>query len=203
MTVLTNRTITFPHDPIKYEVLSWDHMTDLIFLVAEKIAADNLKFDRIVSLAKGGWPMARTLADFLEISEASSIGARSYSGIGEHTSVPEVYQGMHDISGEDILLFDDLSDTGKTLEFINNYLLKRGAKSVTTATVYYKPHSVFKPDYYGKVTSSWVIFPYEILEASRLLTSKWQKQDMPEKEISTRLDSIGCQKSWRQFLDMP
>lgn len=195
-----NRIYTFPNDSMSYEVLSWDEMTNLLFLVSQKITTDGKKFDRIVSLAKGGWPMARMVADFLNIREASSIGTRSYSGIGEQTGEVEVYQDLHDIKGQDLLLLDDVSDTGKTLKFVYEYLQKKGARSITTATVYYKPHSVFKPDYYGAETSSWIIFPYEIVETALLLHEKWGKQHISDQEMEERLETIGCREEWQQFL---
>jgi hypothetical protein len=195
-------TVQFPDDPMQYEVVTWDQLTNLIFLVAQKITADNLHFDRIVSLAKGGWPMARTLADFLKVREASSIGTRSYTGIGERATKLEVYQDLHEIKGEKLLLLDDVSDTGKTLEFALEYLQKRGADSVSTATVYYKPHSIFKPNYFAKETSSWIIFPYEIIETSILLHDRWQKNSLPLKEITKRLGSIGCSPEWQKFLSI-
>ena len=49
------------------------------------------------------------------------------------------------------------------------HLVKMGANSVKTVTIYYKPHSVFKPDYYADVTSDWIIFPWERLETTKLL----------------------------------
>lgn len=202
MAVHKNRTITFPQDSMSYDVLSWNEMTDLLFSVAQKITADGKKFDRIISLAKGGWPMARMLADFLDIREASSIGTRLYSGIGKRTGQVEIYQDLHSINGQNVLLLDDVSDTGKTLQFVHSYLKEREVASVTTATVYYKPHSVFKPDYFGAETSSWIIFPYEVIESSKLLHDRWLKQGISQKEIVVRLDQIGCKPEWKEFLGL-
>ena len=81
---------------------------------------DGKKFDRIISLAKVGWQMARMLADFLDIKEASSIGTRLYTGIGKRSGQVEIYQDLHDIVGENVLLLDDVSDTGKTLQFVHS-----------------------------------------------------------------------------------
>lgn len=200
MTDLQKTSLTFPNDPMSYEVLSWDELTDLLFTVAKRITDDDCQFDRIVSLAKGGWPMARMLADFLKIREASSIGTKLYSGIGEQTGQVEVYQDLDNIVGQKVLLLDDVSDTGKTLQFVYDYLKEKSVTSITTATVYYKPHSVFKPDYYGKDTSSWIIFPYEVIESSILLHDKWQKQKVPQTDIKSRLASIGCKPEWMKFL---
>jgi len=40
---------------------------------------------------------------------------------------------------------------------------------VKTVTVYYKPHSTFKPDFFADTTRNWIIFPWERLEAAKLL----------------------------------
>lgn len=196
------RTFSFPQDSITYEVPRWAELTDLIFLVAQKISANNLEFDRIVSLAKGGWPMARTLADFLKIRDTSSIGTRLYSGINEQLENLEIYQDLHDIKGERILLLDDVSDSGKTLHFVTNHIKKQGAASVITATVYYKPHSIFKPDYYSAETTSWIIFPYEIIESSLLLNTTWLKQGIDRAERILRLEKIGCKQEWLEFMQL-
>lgn len=202
MAVHKNRVITFPNDSLSYELLSWDEMTDLLFTVAQRITDDGKQFDRIISLAKGGWPMARMLADFLNIREASSIGTRLYSDIGEQTSQVEIYQDLHDVVGQRVLLLDDVSDTGKTLKFVHEYIQKKGVTSITTATIYFKPHSVFKPDYFAAETSSWIIFPYEVVEVAVQLHQKWSKQQVGQAEIIERLDKIGCKPEWREFLGL-
>lgn len=196
----SHQIFTFPNDPISYEVVRWHELTDLIFIIAQQVKEQGLEFDRIISLAKGGWPMARTLADFLGIREASSIGTRLYNGIGQVSEKVEIYQDLHDVSNERLLLIDDVSDTGKTLQHVLKHMEKSQAASLHTATVYFKPHSVCKPDFYSKETTHWIIFPYEVIESALELQQKWQDSGVSKSEIIERLDQIGCKKEWRTFL---
>jgi uncharacterized protein len=189
------RLTTFDFDSIEYLVPSWNDMDNIIFNIAKKINKDGLKFDKIVTLAKGGWPMARPLIDYTQVDELASIGLKFYSGINERLEKPIIYQDIPvEVKGEDILLFDDVADTGESLEFVFNYLKKRGVKSITTASLFYKPHSVIKPDYYGEETLSWIIFPYELKETMDVLISKWSRQGLEKQEILGRLEKMGFSK---------
>jgi hypothetical protein len=194
-----SRTYSFPEDKISYIVPSWSELADIVFSIAQQIQSEKMEFKRIVSLAKGGWPTARMLADFLHIRDGSSIGAKLYTGIDSRVEEPEVYQDLDSVEGEDLLLFDDVSDTGQTLKFVYDHLIKRGAASVTTATVYYKPHSVFKPHFFGQTTESWIVFPYEIVEMIRLLDGKWSKAGIPDQEINQRMEQLGFKTSWVEY----
>ena len=77
--------------------------------------------------------------------------------------------------------------------------MKRGAASVTTATVYHKPRSIFVPDYYGEVTESWIVFPYEIIEMIRLLDEKWSGAGVSSNEINERMKKLGFKNSWVEY----
>jgi hypothetical protein len=74
-----------------------------------------------------------------------------------------------DIRGKRVLVVDDVSDTGESLKVALDHMLDKGATGVKTVTVYYKPHSTFKPDFFADSTSDWIIFPWERLEATKLL----------------------------------
>ncbi len=59
-----------------------------------------------------------------------------------------------DISSLDILIVEDIIDSGKTLSYLVNYLTLKGARSVRTCTLLDKPSRRevdFTPDYFGKV----------------------------------------------------
>jgi hypothetical protein len=64
---------------------------------------------------------------------------------------------------------DDVSDTGESLKAAVDHVREKGVADARTVTVYLKPHTSFKPDFYAISTSDWIIFPWERLEATRLL----------------------------------
>ena len=190
----------FTGDPIEYLAPTWDDLDRLAFHISKKIIEDNLQFDRIVTMAKGGWPMARPLVDYVQVEEVASIGIKLYKGINEREAEPEVYQDIPiDISGETILLFDDVADTGETLAYVKQYLQGRGAKKIYTATLFYKPHSSIQPDYFAQETLAWIIFPYELRETMDVLVDKWESEGLDETAIIERFVTLGFKKRMVEY----
>lgn len=179
--------ITFPNESLSFVSPGWEDLQQLAFKMSKDIRQSELQFDRVVTLAKGGWPMSRSLADFLEISEVQSLGIKFYKGIDERMAKPVVYQDLPvNISGESILLFDDVADTGESLAFAMNYLTQRGAAFITTACVYYKERSRVKPDFYAQQVEGWIVFPYELLETLRVLGTRWLSEGVDPEEVVAR-----------------
>ena len=194
------KNINFPGEKINYLTPTWDEINDLTFKIARQMLAAGKKFDRIVTLAKGGWPMTRSLVDFLSADKVVSLGIKFYSGINQRFSEPKIYQDFPiKLTGEKILLFDDVTDTGNSFQFTQTHLQKNNVKSITTASLFYKPHSVFKPDYYGFETSAWIIFPYEVVEAMIFLADKWTKQGLTPATIKARFLRFGFPEKIIQF----
>lgn len=194
-------THSFPGDENNYVAPSWVDLQRLTFAIAKQIHAGGQKFDRIITLAKGGWPMTRCLIDFLEIEEVASIGVKFYSGINERFERPIIYQDLPvSVKAERVLLFDDVADTGASLEYTQHYLFKyRSVAEVTTATLILKPHSTITPDFYGAETAAWVIFPYDVADLIAVLRQKWLTQDVAEAEIAERFLQLGFQPQWIDF----
>ena len=69
--------------------------------------------------------------DFIEIS--------SYSGT-ESTGVLKVNKDLKaDIEGKDVLIVEDIIDTGRTLSYLKEYLLSKNPKSLKICTLVSKP----------------------------------------------------------------
>lgn len=187
---------TFPNDPVSYVVPSWDDLDEICVDLAKKITDSGIEFDRIVTLAKGGWPFAKALVDLLAVPEVASIGIRFYSGIYQRLEQPEIYQDLPvTVKGERVLLFDDVADSGESLIFTKQHLLDRGVASVTTATLFYKPHSLLKPDFYGEETSAWIVYPFDKREGMGLLQQKWSDQHLSLDELIGRFKTMGIKQS--------
>ncbi|KKS79921.1 MAG: Phosphoribosyltransferase [Candidatus Beckwithbacteria bacterium GW2011_GWA2_43_10] len=190
------KNISFPEEPINYLIPTWDEINGLAFKIARQMLKDGKKFDRIVTLAKGGWPMTRSLVDFLSVDKVVSLGIKFYSGINQRFSEPKIYQDFPvKLTNEIVLLFDDVADTGQSFQFTKNHLQKNNVKSITTASLFYKPHSLFQPDYYGFKTSAWIIFPYETIESIKFLLNKWTNQGLTPSVIKARFLRFGFPKN--------
>jgi len=192
--------IVFDNDPAQYITPSWQDLDQLSFELAKQVIGSGEKFDLVVALAKGAWPMSRALVDYLAMSNLVSLGIRFYSGINQRLKEPEVYQDLPvRVNGKKILLFDDVTDTGESLIFASDYLLEQGAALVKTATLFFKERSAIIPDYYASRTNAWIIFPFEIREMSQLLSNNWRKQGLAESEINARLKKLNFNEKIMQY----
>jgi len=176
----------------RYIAPDWEDMGQICFELAKKINSSDERFNRLVTLAKGGWTWSRTLADFLDIKDVGSVQVRFYKGVSETADKPVIVQSLPiDINGENVLLFDDVDDTGKSLQVVKEYLTMCGAQRIAVATLFHKPWSEITPDFFGQKTQAWIIFPHEIRETVFLLDSRWQSAHIPEGERRQRLLTIG------------
>jgi hypoxanthine phosphoribosyltransferase len=163
-------------DSRTYVAPGWDQVYTMLLELALRIRKSGFKADQIVGVSRGGWAPARILSDLLENTQTANIRIEFYTGLAKTASKPVVTQPISDIvAGKNALVVDDVSDTGESLKVAFDHLLKMGAASVKTVTIYYKPHSIFKPDYFAESTSDWIIFPWERLEATRLLIDEAKK----------------------------
>ena len=144
--------------------------------LAEKILQSNYKPDAIIGISRGGCFPAITIHEYLNYNnikcEYFVISAKSYIDI-------EINHGVTlDISTntilslknkQNILIIDDVFDTGKTLMNILNKLSIEHHISLSKlkiATVFYKPDNnktTIFPNYYIQTTNDWIVFPHELI----------------------------------------
>jgi len=179
----------FDDEAITYQVVYWEEFVALCQQVGEQIVAADQKIDALVSLAKGGWPIGRIVADVLGVRQGYSIGMETYSGINVHASEPVVYQDISSqvVVGKTVLLVDDVADSGVSLRFAQQHLIALGAARVVTATSFFKPHSSIRPDFFAAETTAWILFPFERYESRKLLSKRWAAAGVTAEEIEKRL----------------
>lgn len=183
---------TAEFDGVKYVAPSWQEMGELVFELFKKIEVSGKKFDRVVALAKGGWTWARTLVDYLKIEELDSVRIKFYFGIEEKVNDPKIVVPLSvKVGGENVLVFDDVADSGKTLRVAKEHLLDEGAKEVEFATLFYKSESEIEPEFWGYKTDAWIVFPHEIREFIDETQKKWSEKGLAKGEIVNRYKSLG------------
>jgi len=162
----------------KYVAPGWDRIYEMLLELALVIRSSGFKTDIIVGVSRGGWAPARVLSDLLENTRTASMKVEFYVGLEKTSSRPVVTQPVGENAfGKNVLIVDDVSDTGESLKVAIDHVNEKGAKAIKTATLYYKPHSKFKPDFFAESTGDWIIFPWERLEATKLLMQEAKAQN--------------------------
>jgi hypoxanthine phosphoribosyltransferase len=121
--------------------------------LAAKLPADTL----VVSVLKGSFVFAADLIRALSLAGADwSMDFLTLSSYGEGTEstgrVRIVRDIVDDVRNRDVLLIDDILESGFTLSFARNLMKERGAHRVWVCTLLDKPHkrrTELKADFVG------------------------------------------------------
>jgi len=169
--------------------VSWTDLQEKTFLLAKKVGAESRKPDLIVAIARGGVTIAHILSDFLHLP-ITTFTISSYKDLKQQ-SVPKITLNLGDkLHKRNILLVDDVSDTGKTFVRGMAYLRDLGAEHITTAAVFTKPWTTFLPDHHVAEVKEWIMFPYDIRETIEALNSKLSREGKSKEEITNILKGL-------------
>ncbi|TKJ17267.1 hypothetical protein CEE44_01905 [Candidatus Woesearchaeota archaeon B3_Woes] len=111
--------------------------------------------DTIIGITRGGIVPARILSSSLEIKSMYCLTVRKERG--ERRVVTEV---LDNLVGKNILLVEDMLETGRSLIIAKEYLESKGA-IVKTACLYVMSCSEIEPNYYLRQVQNTKKFPWE------------------------------------------
>ncbi len=146
-----------------------------------QIVRSGFKPTFLVGIWRGGAPIGIAVQEVLEFHgfdcDHLAIRTSSYKGIDQQSEVRvhAIDYLVSRLSAEDqLLLIDDIFDTGRSLEAVLIELRKRCRRNmpenVRVATVYYKPtrnRTQIVPDFHVRATDEWLVFPHELKGLSR------------------------------------
>ena len=154
--------------------VSWEQYNTLVERLALQIHESKWQFNQIICIARGGLRVGDVLSRIYELPLAI-LSTHSYTAeggtmrgqlvIAEHMTMtaPRL--------GDAVLLVDDMVDSGHTLDAVHRTLPQRfpHISQVRTAVVWYKGHSVFRPDYYVEhlPDNPWIHQPFEVYDTMR------------------------------------
>ena len=178
--------------PVSFVAPSWDQVYDMLMELAKRVKDSGFRPDLIVGVCRGGWAPARVMSDLLENANTASIRIEFYLAPGVTARKPVISQAiMVPVKGANVLVVDDVSDTGESLKVAVEHLDVCGARAIKTATLYYKPQSIFKPDFFMVQTEQWIIFPWERLENTRRLLNEAEKKGKSISSVKETLADAG------------
>jgi len=175
----------------EFLVLTFDDIWLLTHRLVKKIRNENFNPDILIGISRGGLVVTRILSDMMDNSNVAIIGVGFYKGINETDKEPIITQDLTiDLTKKQVLLIDDVSDTGKSFDYTLNYLKSKNLQKIKTVALHYKPHSIFKPDIFVNETSKWIVYPWEYMEFTKLYFKQKQEEKIDKEVIIQNLKDI-------------
>ncbi len=143
------------HDKIFKPYISAKEIDSIISDLANRVNTDYAgKKPLFVAILNGSFMFASDFVKKIDLPcELSFVKFSSYQGTESTGEINELIGFDNDIAGKDIVILEDIVDTGQTLEKVLNILESMGASSVKIATLLLKPaifNKNYPVDYVGK-----------------------------------------------------
>lgn len=128
--------------------ITHDEIQEVIKGLASRINHDlKGKNPLFIVVLNGAFVFAADIYRRLEFdSEITFIKLSSYQGMKSTRSIKEVVGLDRDLTGREVVILEDIIDTGKTMAYAKRKFLDLGAKKVYIATLLFKPDA-FEEDY--------------------------------------------------------
>ncbi len=160
-------------------IIDWKEYNLIVEKLAIQIHESGYKPTLLIGIMRGGAPIIDVLSRVFKL-KCAYLAVESYSGAGtedqqgELVFSREMSSTVQNLGGR-LLLCDDLSDTGVTLnrsiEWLKKYgPLKDKIENIKTAVLWKKKDSTFEPDYCAKRLESnpWIVQPFEHYEEIKI-----------------------------------
>ena len=160
-------------------IIDWKEYNQIVEKLAIQIHDSGFKPNLLIGIMRGGAPIIDVLSRVFKL-KCAYLAVESYSGEniedqqGELIFSRELSSTVQDMSGN-ILLCDDLSDTGvtlnKSIDWLKKYPpLKEKINEIRTAVLWKKKDSTFEPDFCAQRLDSnpWIVQPFEHYEEVRV-----------------------------------
>jgi hypothetical protein len=148
--------------PADREVMTWDHLGEAARHLAQAVVEDGYKPDIVLAIARGGLLPGGAVAYALGVKNSCAMNVEFYTDVDQRLEVPMVLPPapeLIDLNHAKMLIVDDVADTGRTLEVVQEFCAGKIAE-VRTAVLYEKPQSLVKCDYVWRRTDRWIDFPW-------------------------------------------
>ncbi len=149
------------------ELIGWGRIHGLVRRLARGIQDSGFRPDLVVAIGRGGYIPARVLVDHLGLMALTSIRLEHYRGAHKGREARIKDPLSPGLGGEQLLVVDDVSDSGDTFEVAIAHLRERlPAARIRTAALHHKAVSRYRPDFHGQVIRKWrwLIYPWALIE---------------------------------------
>jgi hypoxanthine phosphoribosyltransferase len=155
--------------------LSWEEVESMLWDIFLSLKSSGYNPDVVIGVARGGLAPARILVDYLQNKYICTFQMGHWVGESKLSEKPTIVFPLPevDLSDKKVLVVDDVSDEGGTMEEVANYLAGR-VGDIRTSVLVSKADSKFMADYCPKVMKEWrwVLFPWSRHEDLTSFTEK-------------------------------
>jgi hypoxanthine phosphoribosyltransferase len=147
------------------EHLSWDEFGVAARDLAGLVVASGFEPTVLLVIARGGLPVGGAVSYALDLKNCCAINVEYYTGVDERLEVPVILPpalNLVDLIDTQLLVVDDVADTGHTLKLVADTIRPHVA-DLRTAVLYEKSRSVVRCDYVWRRTDRWIDFPWSTL----------------------------------------
>ncbi len=173
------------------KIVTWNEIEKWCETINQKMGSD-FKPDVIIGMSRGGLVPARILSDMNLIKDLFAIKTEHWGLTATVDGEAVMKYGLNvSVERRNVLVVDDITDTGQSMKLAYDYAMTLKATKVKTATMLHIAHSKFVPDFYGEEISedkwTWFIFPWNIYEDLTNLTGKLKIKDSSIEDIGRML----------------
>ena len=185
------------------ELFSWNQIYQLTRHLFIKIRKAQFQPDIIVAIARGGYIPARILCDFMEVSNLTSIRIEHYTKVNKKQYARLSENLCIDVHEMKVLLVDDVSDTGDTLQIALNHIENLHPAEVKSAILHHKVVSDITPDFYARkvIKWRWIIYPWAAIEDVTGIINKMKKPPKTPEEAAKILEKENSIKIPKTILE--
>lgn len=150
-------------------VASWADIDRWADAIAAQVDRAGRRPQTIVGLTRGGWVAARLLADRLAVRRLVAVRAQHWGVTATPTGSAQLTEPLSgDVAGERVLVVDDITDTGESLELAAAHIAQRRPDRLESATLLHITRAKYAPTYFGEEIPRdawvWVVFPWNVWE---------------------------------------
>ena len=149
------------------ELISWEEAYRLSVLLARQVQDAGYRPDVVIAIARGGYVPARLVCDFLDIYDLTSVRITHYTAGSSKEETARLSSPLcMEIKGLKVLIVDDITDTGDTVQVALQHIREFGPAELKVAVLQHKKQSKLKPDFYAQkiVQWRWIIYPWAVTE---------------------------------------
>jgi hypoxanthine phosphoribosyltransferase len=177
-------------ESMRCELVTWGEVYRLSRRVAESIRDAGFRPDIVIAIARGGYVPARILCDFLGLYNLVSMRIAHYESGAHITPQARLSSPLSvDVRGLDVLLVDDVSDTGETLALAVEHVRTFVPTQLRLAVLHHKKVSPVVPDFFARTIATWrwLVYPWAVIEDLSSFVSGMRERPKTAREAVRQL----------------